>query len=606
MINKMRQLAPIIMLVIIVAFVGGTIFMDWGMNVTGMAKRNVAGKVKGEEIPLQHFNYLVNMERKKLQEQEKEISPEQYRKIPQQVWDQEVNRILLEDIVEELRLGATAEEVFQYLKRNPIPGLDTASAFQTDGQFDTSKYVQWLNTPENYDRYPFLREVENQVSQLMLPGQKLETLLKAGVFPSKAEIEHQYRQRNEKASFEYYKVDSKRFRDESAEISDEMVEKYYRENRDRFRKDKQVDLYFVKIPKVATASDSQYCLQEMTDLKKKIESGAAEFEVEAEVMSDDEGSAGKGGDLGWFGKGKMSPKFEEVAFSLEEGEISDPVQTPFGIHIIQLEDKKETEDGEVQVKARHILRKIGPTNETQDNLAWKADSLMEVMLEEGFKEGAKTDPSVTVDSTGLFEKGENIPKIGFLSGANNFAFRGREDISERLENDDAFYLLSVKRKVDKGVSPLEVVRPRIENALKDTLAKQEAKKYVEKIGSKVKGGASLSDIQAWDSTIVAGVADSVSAMEYIPQVGYGSRAAAVALTLSEGEISGVIEDKGSFFVVRVTEKLSEEEVDWESPEIKQTVEMVKSQAQQQAYGEWYRTLHSRAEIQSHIDRYYMD
>ncbi|MFP4013023.1 MAG: peptidylprolyl isomerase [Chitinispirillaceae bacterium] len=605
MINKMREIAPIVMLVIIVAFVGGTIFMDWGMNVTGMAKRNVAGKIEGQEISLQDFDYLVNMERQKLQEQKQEVSPQQYRMIPQQVWDQEVNRVLLENVVDKMRLEATSEEVFQYLKRNPIPGLDTASAFQTDGEFDTSKYVQWLNTPENYDNYPWLRQIESQVSQLMLPGQKLETLLKAGVFPSKAEIEYDYRQRNEKASFEYFKIDSKRFRDESAEVSEEMVKKYYDDNQSEFHKDEQVNLYFVKIPKVATAADEQSFFREMVDLKKKIESGSSTFGEEAEVMSDDEGSASKGGDLDWFGKGTMAPKFEEVAFALEIGEISDPVRTPFGYHLIKVEAKEE-KDGEEKVKARHILRKVEPMNETLDNLVSKTDSLRAVMKEKGFIEGAKTDPSVTLDSTGLFEKGDNIPKIGFLSGANKFAFDDGDGVSERLENDDAFYLLSVKEKIKKGVPPLDVVRAQIVDALRDTLAKQEAKKYAEDVLAKVKSGTSLEDIQASDSSLMAGVADSVSAMEYIPQVGYGSKAAAVALHLSEGETSGVIEDKSSYFIVRVTGKQPVGEIDWESPEVKQAQQMVASQAEQKAYSQWYRAIQSSADIKSHIDRYYLD
>ncbi len=606
MISKMREIAPIVMLIIIIAFVGGTIFMDWGMNITGMAKKNVAGKIEGKEVSLQYFDYLVNIERQRMQEQGREIPPAQYRMVPKQVWNQEVGKVLLDNVVKQMRLESSDEEVFQYLKRNPLPGIDTASIFQTNGQFDTSKYVQWLNTPQNYSTYPWLRDVENQISTLILPSMKLETLLKAGVFPSKAEAAYNHDLKNSKASFEYVKVESDRFRNDSVKVTDQMIKSYYDANQDKFHQEEQADLYFVKIPKVATASDEQFYLKDLADLKKKIESGEATFEAEAEVESDDEGSAANGGDLGWFGKGAMVPEFEAVAFALDSGMISDPVKTAFGYHLIKVEGKKE-EDGQLKVKARHILRKNVPTNETLDQLSWKADSLRTIMLEKGIVETGKADPSVSVDSTGLFNKGEYIPKVGYVSGANSFAFgRDKGDISDRLENNEAFFLLAVKQKLKKGMQPLETARPQIVNALKDSLAQQEAKKYAEQLLTKIKNGASITDLKTADTLLVTGVTDTVASTEYIPQVGYASKAATMANTLTEGDVSPVIDDQGNFFIVKVIGKKDAGKFDWESADAKLAVQASLEQTKQMAYGLWYRNLQNSAKVVSFIDRYYLD
>ena len=71
-------------------------------------------------------------------------------------------------------------------------------------------------------------------------------------------------------------------------------------------------------------------------------------------MSEDEGSASSGGDLGTFGRGRMVAPFEEAVFALEPGEVSQPVLTQFGWHLIKLEERLE-EDGEEKVRARHML-----------------------------------------------------------------------------------------------------------------------------------------------------------------------------------------------------------------------------------------------------------
>lgn len=99
-------------------------------------------------------------------------------------------------------------------------------------------------------------------------------------------------------------------------------------------------------------------LVEMHGLLERIGAGE-DFSELAKQYSQDPGSAPAGGDLGWFGRGTMVQEFEDAAFALRPGEMSDIVETQFGYHVILVDEIEEEEGEVVQVKARHILIAAG-------------------------------------------------------------------------------------------------------------------------------------------------------------------------------------------------------------------------------------------------------
>src|SRR5689334_13859126 len=117
--------------------------------------------------------------------------------------------------------------------------------------------------------------------------------------------------------------------------------------------DAEVTAYLTSHPDLDTDKKNRAKAEEVL---KRARAGEDFAKLAQEFSSDP--SKDKGGDLGWFGHGDMVPEFEQAAYALKPGEISDVVQSKFGFHIIKLEERKtETKDGktEEKVHARHIL-----------------------------------------------------------------------------------------------------------------------------------------------------------------------------------------------------------------------------------------------------------
>ncbi len=126
---------------------------------------------------------------------------------------------------------------------------------------------------------------------------------------------------------------------QSIEYNSSDVEQYYQENIDRFRSNEQR-----KSSHILISFDDEViedaALEQIKDIQERI-GGGESFEELAQEFSDDPGSAANGGDLGWAEPGLFVPEFDQVLFALEAGEISDPVKTQFGYHVIRLDELKE-------------------------------------------------------------------------------------------------------------------------------------------------------------------------------------------------------------------------------------------------------------------------
>ncbi|MGH7572573.1 MAG: peptidylprolyl isomerase [Gemmatimonadota bacterium] len=160
-----------------------------------------------------------------------------------------------------------------------------------------------------------------------------------------------------------------------APVSDEEVRAFWEENRSVYGRRPET-LRFEEIPVVleadVAARDSARAEAEVVLAELR---AGSEFDAVARQRSDDLGTREQGGDLGWFGRGRMVPSFEEAAFGAPLGELVGPVESSFGYHILQVIDRRADE-----VRARHILIAFERTDADRERARERAEELRDLVL----------------------------------------------------------------------------------------------------------------------------------------------------------------------------------------------------------------------------------
>lgn len=594
MMQDLRQKTKIIMIIVALAFVGLMVF-EWGMDISGRSaglQTGELGRVNGEPIAYEAYSTAYQQLYDRAREQfGGEVPPDQIRQIEEAAFNEAVAEILLRQEMRRRGITVSDQEIQQAALWSPHPELMQNELFQTDGRFDIQKWQQFLSSPAVNEQ--LLLQLE-QYYRSAIPRDKLMRQVMAGLYVSDAELWQMYRDQNETATVEYVSLDLSTLVPGDVQVTDREIRQHYDANKDRFRRPAVARLTIAVLSKEATAEDTVAAIQKAEALRQEIQ-GGADFATVAQRESADRASAAQGGDLGTFGRGQMTESFEQAAFALPVGTVSEPVESPFGLHLIQVEERT----GE-QVRARHILIPFAPSEEAEDRLYARADSLESLAERAGLQRAARATSATVRTGVTVSSEQSFVPEVGSVIEAIDWAQEeaGQADgaqVSPLFETPQAFYLVHRESFSPPGVMPLAEASPQIRRDLILQKKRARAREIGAQIAAEVRSGKALQQA-ARERNLQVETTGPFTRLSPNPVFGQATAAVGAAFGTPIGQVSNVMETPAGLFLVRPLERqeASREEFEAQKDQLRM---MVQFQAQQQQAARFLQSLRRDAEIE---------
>ena len=542
---------------------------------------DVLAEVGAHEITVTQFRqlYLQQVQQYRLQSSG-EITEEVLRSlgIDRQILQGLINRYVALSEAERLGLTVSDAEVRERIISLP--------AFQQNGQFiGEQRYQQLLllQTP------PLTAaEFEDEVrSDIML--ERLQAAVTEWITISDQKVAEEHRRRNEKV-----KVDLVAFRGDDyrnqVEVTDADIQLLYDQESNRYQEPEKRKLRFLLIDESAlrdSVTPRDDAIQQYYDInisqysapgqvrashillriegkeEADVEARAAELVAEARngadfselarQHSEDEATSENGGELGLFGRGRMVPEFETVAFDLDVDAISDPVKSPFGFHVIKVTEKQEETTQPLEAVRESIADTLKQERALARSRALAQAIAAEVSTPEDL-ERAGSARGLEVQESAFAAPGEPILGLGLASGVSAQAFQMElGEVAGPISTPTGPAFVTVVDRQDPFVPPLEDVRARVrEDVLRRkalTLAQAKAAEAAAMLQEAEDFSAAA---EAADLTV--GSSALLTRGSPFPEVGISAAVEAVAFELPIGGVSGVIEAGNAAAVVRIVER----------------------------------------------------
>jgi peptidyl-prolyl cis-trans isomerase D len=478
----------------LIAVFFGVMLLLWLVDLSGITggsgifSNTTVGRINGQRVNTRSYDEAVqNAIRQRQEQSPAPLSLEDIESVRNEVWEQFIQNRIVSQELSRHNITVTADEVVAAIQNSPPPQLMSDSNFQTDGQFDISKYQQWLLSSNGQAAVPYLEaQYRDEIRQA-----KLWRVVTADVFLSDAALWESYRDENEKVKIRLAALVPRMVIPDSAvSITPAEVEKYYREHQEEFRRTRTAFLSYVALPRSVLASDTAAARAKAESLRQELAAGAPFAEV-AQRESADSVSAAQGGSLGEWTRGDFAAPFDSAAFSMPLNTVSAPVLTDFGFHLIEVSRRSGN-----KATGRHILIPIEITGEHRDQLDAQADTLESLAtdrLDPAALDTVARVLNLAILRSGPVQEGTRLQLGRFvIPDAGIWAFQAQPgEIGSIIEIPEAYFAFRLDSVQPAGVPLLENIRNAVELAVRDEKKWARARELAKDAGRRMEEGSSL-------------------------------------------------------------------------------------------------------------------
>ncbi|MFW5734943.1 MAG: SurA N-terminal domain-containing protein [Oceanidesulfovibrio sp.] len=492
------------------------VFVFWGVGSFTGSKTQVIATVNERPILVQTFHRAQQRAVENMQQRNPEMSMEELKAMG-------LNRQVLESLVaEELMaekaaaLGITVSDVELRQKINELPYFQNES-----GQFDPDLYRRILGSQQ----IP-IAEFEEDMRRSIV-SEKLEGYVTYPAQASADEARELFEYSREKRTLQYLMVDAARLMDQvnatkeeiasfyeehkedfsvplrlsftylpftasslasKVDVPDDYLREEYEARKDEFLQPERVEARHILIEVEDDADEAavEQAKREIETARMRIVDAGEDFATVAMEVSEGPSSV-SGGDLGWFSRGQMVPSFEEVAFSLEPGAVSEPVRTPFGYHIILVEEREDEQTTPFEEIKDDLRQGIA-----EDRAADLISNLLDVALEQVYAgqslESVASDLNLELQSTQAPQTRDETQMLLALEDEavdRLFSMEEGQVTDTPLESTEGYVLATVQERLPPDYKPLEEVREAIVERIKQDKVKKLAKARAEELAAQV-------------------------------------------------------------------------------------------------------------------------
>jgi len=508
--------------------------------------------------------------------------------VEQQILQQMVDERAALAEAERLGIRVSDEEVRQRIFAMP--------AFQENGGFiGEARYQQLLRM----QRPPMVAsEFEDNVRR-GLAVEKLRGSLTDWLTVNDKDLEKEYRRRNDKVKLAVVNFTADSFR-AKVSATDAEVASYFDAHKNDFKIPEKrkiryllIDVDALRAKTVVPAADiereynnnsEQYTTPEQVRashillktegkdegaVKAKAEQllqqakGGADFAELAKKNSEDEASAKNGGDLDYFGRGRMVPEFDQAVFAMQPGTISDLVKTQYGYHIIKLVDKKNATTRPLAEVRQQLTDQLA-YQRAQAQAADLAQNLEKQIAKPADLDKVAKAQGLTVQESGFFARDEPILGLGPSPEAANRAFEMKpNDVTGALRASRGFVFQTLVAKQDPYVPKMDEVKERVRDEVVKQKARELSKQKAVEIAARLKSAPDF-EKAAKAAGVEAKTTELITQDSPIPDLGAAPAVEEAAFKLPAGAVSDPIATDNGTAVIKVIEKKAVTPEEWTS------------------------------------------